>query len=106
MLLYFMPILEYFVDIWYILWPFGKFYLHLAHFFRFWYHAPRNIWQPLFRFHWISYSARLRNFGSTSCLTKPKWRNKFFFLSLHSLRIFRTWIKFWRERFTTDVNCL
>jgi hypothetical protein len=53
---------------WYILWPFGIFlghleyckdicdiYDHLVHFlligysfFRFWYHAPRKIWQPCF----------------------------------------------------------
>jgi hypothetical protein len=39
--------LEYFMDIWDILWPFGTYCAHLIHFFLFWYHAPRKIWQ-----HW------------------------------------------------------
>jgi hypothetical protein len=38
--------LENFMDIWEILWPFGKVCFHLVHFFRFWYHVPRKIWQP------------------------------------------------------------
>jgi hypothetical protein len=38
--------LEYFTDIWDILWPFGTFCVHLVHFFLFWYHIPRKIWQP------------------------------------------------------------
>jgi hypothetical protein len=29
-----------------ILWPFGIFCVHLIHFLRFWYRAPRKIWQP------------------------------------------------------------
>jgi hypothetical protein len=33
--------------IWDILWPFGTFCIHLVHFFPFWYHVPRKIWQPL-----------------------------------------------------------
>jgi hypothetical protein len=50
--------LEYFVVIWYILWPFGIFYAHLVYFmaiwyilwpfgifFPFWYVVPRKIWQ-------------------------------------------------------------
>jgi hypothetical protein len=39
--------LEYFMEIWDILWPFGTFCIHLVHFFPFWYHVPRKIWQPL-----------------------------------------------------------
>jgi hypothetical protein len=63
MLIYFWPFgifyghLEYFMDIWNILWTFGtfygQFYDHLVHFvliwyifFQFWYHVPRKIWQP------------------------------------------------------------
>jgi hypothetical protein len=38
--------LEYFMGIWDILRPFGTFCVHLVHFFRFWYHAARKIWQP------------------------------------------------------------
>jgi hypothetical protein len=45
---------EYFRDIWNILGTFGIFYYHLVQFvfdwyifFRFWYHVPRKIWQPL-----------------------------------------------------------
>jgi hypothetical protein len=38
--------LEYCSDIWGILWPFGTFGVYLVHFIRFWYHVPRNIWQP------------------------------------------------------------
>jgi hypothetical protein len=34
------------MDIWDILLPFGTFCVHLVHFFRFWYHLPRKIWQP------------------------------------------------------------
>jgi hypothetical protein len=35
------------VDItYYFLWTFGIFYDHLVHFFGFWYHVPRKIWQP------------------------------------------------------------
>jgi hypothetical protein len=41
--------LEYFMDIWDILWPFGTFCVHLVHFFQFWCHAPRKIWQPCIR---------------------------------------------------------
>jgi hypothetical protein len=47
MLLYFMAIcnisqtLEIFNDHMY-----GTFCVHLVHFFRFWYHVPRKIWQP------------------------------------------------------------
>jgi hypothetical protein len=37
--------LEYFVNIWDILWPFGTFCVHLVHFFWYWYLAPRKIWQ-------------------------------------------------------------
>jgi hypothetical protein len=37
---------EYFTDIWDILRPFGTICVHLVHFFRFWYHASRKIWQP------------------------------------------------------------
>jgi hypothetical protein len=35
-----------FTDICDILGPFGTFYVHLVHFFRFWYHVPRKNWQP------------------------------------------------------------
>jgi hypothetical protein len=38
--------LEYFMEIWDILRPSGTFCAHLVHFFRFWYHVPRKIWQP------------------------------------------------------------
>jgi hypothetical protein len=45
--------LIFFKAIWNILQTFGPFYDHLIHsayiwyiFFRFWYHAPRKIWQP------------------------------------------------------------
>jgi hypothetical protein len=38
--------LEYFMDIWDILSLFGTLCVHLVHFFRFGYHAPRKIWQP------------------------------------------------------------
>jgi hypothetical protein len=41
--------LEYFIDIWDILRPFGIFCVHLVHLFRFWYHVPGRIWQPRFR---------------------------------------------------------
>jgi hypothetical protein len=41
--------LEYFTDIWYILWPFGTFCVKSVHFFRFWYHVPRIIWQPWYK---------------------------------------------------------
>jgi hypothetical protein len=59
MLIYFMAIwpivrifvifyghLEYFKDIWDILWPFGTFWDHLVHLIWFWCHVPRKIWQP------------------------------------------------------------
>jgi hypothetical protein len=45
MLIYLWPF-GIFTDIWDILWPFGTFCVHLVHFFRFWYHVPRKIWQP------------------------------------------------------------
>jgi hypothetical protein len=32
------------LEIFYI-WPFGTFCIHFVHFFRFWYHVPRKIWQ-------------------------------------------------------------
>jgi hypothetical protein len=39
--------LIYFAAIWYILWPFGTFYIWLfGIFFTFWYVVPRKIWQP------------------------------------------------------------
>jgi hypothetical protein len=41
--------LEYYMDIWDILWPFGTYWAHLVHFFLFWYHAPWKIWQPCFQ---------------------------------------------------------
>jgi hypothetical protein len=37
---------EYLMDIRGILWPFVTFFVHLVHFYRFWYHVPRKIWQP------------------------------------------------------------
>jgi hypothetical protein len=37
--------LEYFINTWDILWPFGIFCVHFAHFFQCWCHAPRKIWQ-------------------------------------------------------------
>jgi hypothetical protein len=40
--------LEYFTEIWEMLWPFGTFCGDLVHFSRFWYHAPRKIWQAWF----------------------------------------------------------
>jgi hypothetical protein len=40
--------LEYFTDICDILWPIGTFCVRFVHFFLFWYHAPRKIWQPWF----------------------------------------------------------
>jgi hypothetical protein len=47
------------MEIWNILWTFGIFYLrmygHLVHFFQFWYHAPRKIWQPrLYTFYLVN----------------------------------------------------
>jgi hypothetical protein len=41
--------LEHLMDICDILWLFGTFCVHLVHFFRFWYHVPRKIWQPWLR---------------------------------------------------------
>jgi hypothetical protein len=39
-----------FVAIWSILWPFGIFYSYLVYvFFQFWYVVPRKIWQPCFK---------------------------------------------------------
>jgi hypothetical protein len=38
--------LEYFNDIWEILWSFGTVCVHLIHFSGFWYHVSRKIWQP------------------------------------------------------------
>jgi hypothetical protein len=35
MLVYFMAILAYFMAIWYILWPFGIFYVYLVYFYHF-----------------------------------------------------------------------
>jgi hypothetical protein len=49
MLIYIFDHLEYFKDIWDILWPFGTFCVDLVHFFRFWYHVPRQIWQPCWK---------------------------------------------------------
>jgi hypothetical protein len=40
--------LEYVTDIWDILWSFGTCSVHLVHFFRFWYHVPRKLWQPCY----------------------------------------------------------
>jgi hypothetical protein len=37
--------LIYIMAIWNILQTFGVFYDHLVHFFLFWYHVPRKIWQ-------------------------------------------------------------
>jgi hypothetical protein len=37
--------LEHFMDIWDLLCPFDTLCVHLEHFFLFWYHAPRKIWQ-------------------------------------------------------------
>jgi hypothetical protein len=37
--------LVHFMTVWYILWPFGTFCVHLTHFFPFWYHVPRKILQ-------------------------------------------------------------
>jgi hypothetical protein len=46
-LIYFMAIhMEYFMAIWDMLLPFGTFCVRLEHFFPFWYHTPRKIWQP------------------------------------------------------------
>jgi hypothetical protein len=50
MLLHFMyGHLKYFTDICDILWSLGTICVHLADFFRFWYHVPRKIWQPWLR---------------------------------------------------------
>jgi hypothetical protein len=38
--------LEYFMDIWDILWPFGDILCSFGTFFQFWYHASRKFWQP------------------------------------------------------------
>jgi hypothetical protein len=46
MLIYILGLLGIFMDIWVILWPFGTFRVHLVHYFWFWYHVPRKIWQP------------------------------------------------------------
>jgi hypothetical protein len=40
--------LEYFTEIWVILWTFGTFCVDLVHLFRFWYHVRIKIWQPWF----------------------------------------------------------
>jgi hypothetical protein len=42
------------MDIWDILFPFGTFCVHLVHYFRFWYHAPKKsgdhgAWPVLFK---------------------------------------------------------
>jgi hypothetical protein len=34
---------EYFMDIWDILWPFGTLFVHLVNFFQFWYHEQKNL---------------------------------------------------------------
>jgi hypothetical protein len=41
--------LEYFTDIGDIVWLFGTFCVYLVHFFRFWFHVPRKIWQPCYK---------------------------------------------------------
>jgi hypothetical protein len=61
--------LEYFAEIWEILWPFGKFFVNLVHFSGFWYHVPRKIWQP-----WVKYAlapilAKVRIFHAGSKTT-------------------------------------
>jgi hypothetical protein len=48
--------LGYFMTIWYIFYSFGTFFP------RFWYHVPRNIWQPLHESHakgWALFKAEL-----------------------------------------------
>jgi hypothetical protein len=42
----FYSLFEYFMDIWDFLLPFDTVCVHLVHFFLFWYHVPRKIWQP------------------------------------------------------------
>jgi hypothetical protein len=44
--IYFMDILEHFTGIWNIYDSLGTFCARLVHFFRFWYHVPRKLWQP------------------------------------------------------------
>jgi hypothetical protein len=47
LLIYFMANWNtYFAEIWEILWPFGRFCVHLVHFSGFLYHVPGKIWQP------------------------------------------------------------
>jgi hypothetical protein len=41
--------LEYFMTIWYNLWPFGIVCGHLLHFYQFGMFGPRKIWQPWLR---------------------------------------------------------
>jgi hypothetical protein len=40
--------LDYFIAIWYVLWPFGTFKVNWYKFSPFWYVAPSKIWQPCF----------------------------------------------------------
>jgi hypothetical protein len=39
----------YFMEIWYTLWPFCKFFGYLVRLFPCWYVVPRKIWQPCLR---------------------------------------------------------
>jgi hypothetical protein len=45
--------LEYFNEVWEILWPFGTFCIHLVHFPGFWYHEPIKIWQLCVEPQWL-----------------------------------------------------
>jgi hypothetical protein len=69
--------LEYFMDVWDILLPFGTFCVHFGTFFQFWYHAPRKIWQPCqpaivsMPFHPTGYSLK-RGTGSHSPYQKKE----------------------------------
>jgi hypothetical protein len=46
MFVMFYVLLDYFTDIWNMLWPFGIFCVHFAYFTLLWYAAAIKIWQP------------------------------------------------------------
>jgi hypothetical protein len=69
--------LEYFTDIWYILGSFGM-YNRLFILFRFWYHVPRKVWQPLLEHCSSGIPGSLLTNGPTPILanqTLTSWRH-------------------------------
>jgi hypothetical protein len=73
----FYGLLEYFIGIWDILWPFGTFCVPLVHFFRFWHHVPRTIWQPSCQLSWRLFeSCCLASREYLNCSLNPSWINQ------------------------------